>query len=222
MEVCSTQRTQAAKNMISRTTTLFAITCVFLLAGCATRRPVQQHAPLTQQDYMDLQSGWRVRVVTPILQSGGFLVKTEQAATADGTVELKTSDDFVGYQTDYYTVSQGDMHGQRIRFKSGEYTDRHGKKSKKTEPRLTLFDFPPNIRHIRILFLTRASHVEHDAAILGSTSADALDSLTKQVELSPDNCKTQAEGICVWVPLGVAVQPQKRNPENKKEWIPAL
>ena len=48
---------------------------VLLLAGCAAHR-LQVAAPAApgpiEPGYIDLEPGWRLRVVTPILESGGY------------------------------------------------------------------------------------------------------------------------------------------------------
>jgi len=88
---------------------------------------------------------------------------------------------------------------------------------------VSLFDFPETIRYVRLLFLTRVSDTEHDAAVLAASSLAALDALTSKVEANPSgNCTAQPEGICSWIPQGIAVQPQKRDPRNSRAWIPAL
>ena len=85
-----------------------------------------------------------------------------------------------------------------------------------------LFDLPESVRYVRLLFLTRVSQTEHDQAVLGSSSLADLDALQKRVEDNPpENCKIQPEGICSWVPAGIAVQPEKRTPASGKNWIPA-
>lgn len=43
------------------------------LGGCATHRLAPRPSPIARGPaYVDLEAGWRVRVVTPILRSGRF------------------------------------------------------------------------------------------------------------------------------------------------------
>jgi hypothetical protein len=108
-----------------------------------------------------------------------------------------------------------------VRFGSAEFTS-NGKSSKRSQPLVPLFDLPENVRYVRLLFLTRVSQTEHDQAILGSSSLADLDALRRKVEDSPaENCKVQPEGICSWVPAGIAVQPEKKTSSSGKTWIPA-
>jgi len=45
--------------------------------------------------YIDLEPGWRLRVVTPILKDGGYVVKTQGETVEPG---------FLGYEVSFYDV----------------------------------------------------------------------------------------------------------------------
>jgi hypothetical protein len=108
-----------------------------------------------------------------------------------------------------------------IRFETAEITN-DGKSTRRSQPMVPLFDLPENVRYVRLLFLTRASETEHDQAILGSSSSADLDLLKRNVEDNPaQNCKIQPQGVCTWVPSGIAVQPEKKADTRGKAWIPA-
>ena len=172
------------------------------------------------RSYVDLRPGWRIRVITPILKSGGFKVQTEQVKSSDGTIELKTGDGIVGYEVSYYTVNARESGGRAIRFTSAETRVRGGTPIRKLQPAFLLFDLPDASRYLRLVFLMRASRTEHDEAILGASSPSDLDVLTRRVESSPaENCKVQAEGVCSWVPEGIGVQIERRNGKN---WVPVV
>lgn len=190
-------------------------------AGCAVRKPRAGMDAFVDRSYVDLEPGWRVRVVTPILKSGKFKIQTEQVRAGEETGALTVGSDFVGYEIDYYDVlSAQSGNGVVVRFGSAEVMS-NGKSSTQSQPRVPLFDFPENFRHVRLLFLTRVSQTDHDQAILGSSSLADLDVLRQKVESSPaENCTVQPEGICAWVPGGIAVQPEKKANASSKAWIP--
>src|ERR1035438_4378404 len=90
----------------ARRTPTACLALASLLAACTARHT---HAPVAAvqpigPSYIDLEPGWRLRVVTPILKSGGYRLKlTAQTADA-GTVTLHAGDDFLGYEVAYYAV----------------------------------------------------------------------------------------------------------------------
>jgi len=45
---------------------------------------------------VDLQAGWRIRAVTPILKSGKYKPELKETAVAGSGVELSAGDDFIG------------------------------------------------------------------------------------------------------------------------------
>jgi hypothetical protein len=200
---------------------LLVVAMAICVTGCGVRKPHEEMGAFVDKSYIDLEPGWRVRVVTPVLRSGKFKMRPKEFHADGKTVALQTGGDFLGYETDYYAVSAQNGDGVVVRFGSAEFTS-NGKSSKRSQPLVPLFDLPENVRYVRLLFLTRVSQTEHDQAILGSPSLADLDALRKRVEDSPsENCKPQPEGICSWVPPGIAVQPEKRIPASGKKWIPA-
>ena len=198
---------------------LLAVTITATLGGCAHRTPQGNGAnPSISRGYVDLEPGWRVRVVTPIFKSGAFKGQTENVETSGSTVALKTTDDFVGFEVDYYAVNTPSGHEPVVEFSSAEVST-NGRRTKPSRPLVPLFNLPEGIHYARLLFLTRVSQTEHDQAILGASSLEALEVLTQKVEFRPaENCKMQPEGICSWVPSGISIQAEKK---TGKKWIPA-
>ncbi len=138
----------------------------------------------------------------------------------NGTVELKTSDDFVGYEIDHYSVAPRDGGGITVRFQSAEVHMNSGKPFNRPNPKLTLFQLSPDVRYIRLAFLTRVAPTEHDAVILASTSHENLEALTSRVEAKPSEaCTASPQETCSWVPEGVSVQLEKR---RGRKWVPAI
>lgn len=200
---------------------LLVVAMAICVTGCAVRKPHEEMGAFVDKSYIDLEPGWRIRVVTPVLRSGKFKMQPKEFHAEGTTVALQTGGDFLGYETDYYAVSARNGNGIAVRFGSAEFTS-NGKSSKRSQPLVPLFDLPENVRYVRLLFLTRVSQTEHDQAILASSSLADLDALQRRVEDSPaENCKIQPEGICSWVPPGIAIQPEKRIAASDKKWIPA-
>jgi len=202
-------------------TMLLGIVATIFVAGCAVRKPHEDVNAFVDKSYVDLEPGWRVRVVIPILSSGKFKMQSEQFQGEDKIGELKAGSDFLGYETDYYAVTAQDGNGVAIRFDTAAVMN-DGKSTQRSQPMVPLFDLPENIRYVRLLFLTRASETEHDQAILGSSSLADLDLLKREVEDSPaQKLQVQPQGVCTWVPAGIAVQPEKKASANGGVWIPA-
>ncbi len=83
------------------------------LTGCADRTIQSAPEALVERSYVDLQPGWLVRVITPILKSGNFKVQLHETAGSGNSRVLTTGDDFLGFETSYYAVKaheQGPRH----------------------------------------------------------------------------------------------------------------
>jgi hypothetical protein len=170
---------------------------------------------------VDLQPGWRIRVVTPVLKSGRYVADFKQTSSTSAAVELSAGDDFVGYETSYYRVSRAAQSGVYIEFMSSTVTI-EGKESQKSQPIVRLFRIPREAQHVRLIFLTRVSRADHDQAILGAAKSDELDRLTELVEADAANCRPQPDNAyCEWIPEGIAVRAEKPDPAHRRNWIPA-
>lgn len=124
------------------------------------------------------------------------------------TIELKASDDLLGYEEDFYEVRQAQA-GVTIRFKSATAHMTDGASAKRNVPVTSLLQIPDDAHFIRVLFLTRESRADYDGAILAASSPADLDSLTRSVEAEPRQaCMSHNQSICRWIPLGISVQPQ--------------
>jgi hypothetical protein len=198
----------------------FAI--IATVSGCIHRQPPEPATVSNERAFVDLQAGWRIRVVTPMLKSGTIKAQTQELRSSNGTVSLKISNDFEGYETDFYSARAQAKAGIDVQFVSAEVTDINGKKTTKSQPIVPLFIFPRGIEHVRLLFLTRVSQAEHNEAIIGAASLAELEQLTQRVAANPDDdCGNSTNEVCSWVPEGISVQPEKK-PNKSKEWIPAL
>lgn len=142
-----------------------------------------------------------------------------EALEGSGTA-VKVGKDFVGYEIAYYSIKAAPTGGVSIRFSSAEAV-RSGQPAKESQPLLPLFNLRSRFTYVRLLFFARVTRADHNQGILAAASPQSLNELTQSVEANPDeNCRTYGNFSCLWVPAGVAAQPEKRDPANPKEWIP--
>jgi hypothetical protein len=171
---------------------------------------------------VDLQPGWRIRVVTPVLKSGRYAPDFKTMPSSSGATELSAADELVGYEASYYRVIPAARSGVSIEFKSSTVSI-GAKESQNQQPVVLLFQMPKAARHVRLVFLVRVSHADHNQAILAASELDELDRLTKEVEADPaTNCKSRDASYCEWVPEGITVRAEKIDPAHRKNWIPAF
>jgi hypothetical protein len=198
------------------------IACL-LLGACVRRLPIPTETPQKSGDtldYTDLRAGWRVRVVVPILRSGGYIVPMTTQAEGN-TISVYAGKDFIGYETDYYAVKSVNNSGEKIVLR-GATAVVQGKKSERTAPALQLFNFPPNLRFVRIVYLVRESKSDHDMVLLAAADESTLYKQTVAVMSSgSQTCKSSADQMCVRVPAGIGlVLEKKMRVAGRNQWIP--
>ena len=130
---------------------LSAVVCVLTVACGNTKVPVAATTPKPPAGtYIDLEPSWRLRVITPLVAGGGYVVKTVPAQEQGNTIKFKTGQDFLGYETAYYDVRQG----LNVRFANAQVT--RGKVDSATQARASpLPDGPWNEAHAARLPRTR-------------------------------------------------------------------
>lgn len=210
-----------------------------MVASCHERpRVATPTTPVSfaSREWVDLKPGWRVRVVTPVLSSGGYLVKTESPARqsagrgrvdADtsrptaGEITLSAGADFIGYEVALYAVKPRRGGGVSVRFDSAE-VHKQGQVTRSRQPIQPLFRLPGSTRWVRILHLARGSR-DYDSAILAATRSDTLDGLTRQVQSDPSACKADGSVFCSWIPHGIAAIPEsRRDGQAQGDWMSAF
>jgi hypothetical protein len=197
-----------------------ALAC--LLTGCAARKVAVHPSAVDRAEYIDLQPGWRLRVVTPVLKSGGFQLQPAGQQFSGSTITLSAGADFLGYELAYYAVRSRNGAGVRVEFSSAEIT-KEGQVSAQSRPLAPLFQLPRSARYVRLIFLTRISRADHDMAVVAARESQALDALTRRVLADPASaCTTETLTYCAWIPKGIAVAPeQRRVTDGVGQWVPA-
>jgi hypothetical protein len=152
------------------------------------------------------------------LRSGRYNgVNKEQSA---GNDVRASSDDFLGYERSYYSVEPGEGQTVKIVFRSAEVWQ-NGKFNRRPRTSLPLFDPIADASYVRLIFFARLTNADHNMAVAAAYYLTALDAITRGV-ISSAVCGTASGGICIWVPAGVAVIPEKRLMVNgKRQWAPA-
>lgn len=194
-----------------------ALTCA--LTGCAALhapRPVDAVQPIGPS-FIDLEPGWRLRVVTPLLRSGGYVLKSNGETSSANTVTISAGADFLGYEVAYYAVSRNG-----VSFGSAE-TTKDGHTVPQAEPVARLFQLPRGIRRVRLIYLVRVSQADHDMAVAAAKNMEDLQDLTQRVQADPANaCRVAGSTFCAWIPRGIAVAPQvQRKSGGAVDWVPA-
>ena len=206
-----------------------------LLSGCVTRAGrsllpdppalAPMHAVIPEpalnefardSDYVDLRAGERLCVITPLLKSGGYEVKSAVQEVGGNTVTLLAAD-LEGYETAYYSVRTRQGGGVRIEFSAAEVT-KDGATVPQPRPSAFRFEVPPAARLVRLLYLVRVSRADHDMAVISADEERALGALTDAVRARPEACRSEAHAFCSWVPRGIAVRPEQQ--DGAGGWVP--
>jgi hypothetical protein len=187
------------------------LTLLFALIGCApkaVRVPIaidSAHTP--NKDYLDLVPGSRLRVVVPLLKSGGFQVASDNALPAGGSTMVLSAQDLAGYQVSFYAIEDRGKGRVRLSFTSAQTTKDGKTVVEQTAPELP-FPLPVKVRHIRLVYLVRRSQVDHNMAIAAAKNIDALNRFTERLRHDPAICRDHDAISCTWVPSGIAVRPE--------------
>ena len=195
------------------------------LLSCTSRTVRVPFAALlasTSNAYINIQTGWRLTVVTPIVRSGGYVLKSLDVQTDGNAVALSAGTDLIGYEVAHY-IAKGQKVGRvRIVFSSARVT-----RDDQTEPQLRpivpLFQMAGRSTYLRLIYLVRVSRADHNMAVVAATRVDALDAATRQVQANPiEGCKVDRYASCSWVPEGIAVRPEVlKTVGGIEQWVDA-
>lgn len=188
------------------------LVCVGVLAttaACSHRTvavPAASNAAVPDNSYIDLQPGWTLRIVVPLLKSGGTYPADSVVRTNGNTLTIR-SGDLIGYEASIYSV-EGKGKGVQIDFASAEVT-RAGKTTAEPSAPALPFQLPRRARHIRLIYLVRISQADHNMAIVAANRLEALNAFTARFKADPKICTVTHEIACYWIPAGVAVRPEQ-------------
>jgi hypothetical protein len=204
---------------------------LILVASCS-HRSSQPSLPARSSEpssYIDLEPGWRISVITPLTRSGVFTPQRRNSGEvkdSDGglTMTLQADSDLIGYERSYYQVEalrrRNHRGGIRVKFAEAQNVI-DGKLTPSSKPRVPLFVLPDKTRYVRLLYLVRSSDSDHNMAVLAASTPEHLQALTGKVQHSPlQACTLDQTHICVWVPAGIAVRPEKHLAASDN-WVPA-
>ena len=144
-------------------------------------------------------------MVIPTLKSGGYILPSLVAEGSGNTTDIN-GEDFVGYEKADYKVVPRRENGHVIQLIQCEVWANNKKKACRA-PSLDLFKQLQNARYLRMVYLTRVSRADHDAAIIASNDQQTLDSLTRMVTNQAE-CSSTGTGTCTMIPKGISVNPE--------------
>ncbi len=162
----------------------------------------------SDNSYVDLQPGWTLRIVLPLLNSGKISSDLIAQEVKGNTISL-SAPDVAGYSMSHYTVNGKQGVGVRLRFVSAEET-RNGETIQTMSPPALPFELPRKTGNVRLIYLVRVSQADHNMAIAASKSIEALNAFTKRLREDPSVCHINPDVFCSWVPAGIAVRPETR------------
>jgi hypothetical protein len=116
---------------------------------------------------INLEPGFRLKVVAPLLQPGLKEVKLAQSPNAAGGPLSFTAEGLDGYETAYYAVKARDGGGVEFILDSVEQ-NRMNVITHPDTPVGFRFQLAPEARYFRLMFLRRASLADRDISLLGA------------------------------------------------------
>jgi hypothetical protein len=184
-----------------------ATLALLMCLGCSRHNihtPQAVNASALDNSYTDLKGGCRLSILIPLTKSGAIR-PTLSAQQNDGSTISLSAADLAGYEMAYYTISERQNGAVRLKFMSAEIT-KEGKTAPEPNPPTLPFALPRRSEHIRLIYLVRASQIDHNMAIIASKHLDALNTFTKELKQDPGICARNEEIVCSWVPAGIAVR----------------
>lgn len=163
-------------------------------------------ALVRENDYVDLTPGTNLRIVVPVLKSGGYKPTDLAEQTENRTITV-SSGDVIGYVVSNYAVKGRRDGNVRLHFVSAE-TTMNGRTLPEVNAPALPFQLPRGTEHVRLIYLVRVSQSDHNMAIVASKHLEALNTLTERLRQDPNACQSSGEVTCSWIPAGIAVRPE--------------
>ena len=209
----------------SKSVSLGLILIAVSFGGCHRQKLMTAAAPgslVPVRTFLDLQPGWRLTLMTPMRRDsatdpwryGQPSVKTETTNGLNVTISVDLNSQF-GFERTFYAVQVKGLAWQE------SMRNLEGKEERALEPILKIFPKPGKTQRLRLLFLTRASDLNYNTALLSAPNPIAMEAFTIAVRANPDQaCQPGKAQTCIWIPPGVASRPEK--PSTNGDFIPAL
>lgn len=178
------------------------------LAGCAHHalRPVSVAGTANDNSFMDLDASWRLRILVPLVSSGGVPPATDSVREEGGSIVITTRN-LAGYELFFYDAEARSRGKVQLRFAFAEITKDGQTVPDPSEPALP-FPLPPKPAHIRLMYLIRSSRSDHNMAIAAAKDMKSLEAFTAAFKVNSRVCDSVGNVFCSWVPVGVAVRPE--------------
>ena len=205
----------------SKSVSLGLILIAVSFGGCHRQKFSPAAAPgslVPVRSFLDLQPGWRLSLVTPLRRDsatdswryGQPNIKTETTNGLNVTISVNPDSQFGFERTVYAVLPKGLAWQESVR-------TLEGKEERSLEPILKLFPQPARTQTLRLLFLTRASDLNYNTALLSAPNPGAMEAFTAAVRANPEQACRQN---CIWIPPGVAARPEKPSPNGG--FVPAF
>jgi hypothetical protein len=137
-----------------------------------------RHGCYAQAGYVDLESGLRLRVTTPVVPEGEGL--KHETAGGDVATGLTVRSNALGWETAYYDVKgQGPGSAVELTFVLGEQVI-EGERSELDAPLRSKLDLPATPAHLRLYFLSRRSADDRDITLLSSREPIAGENIAER------------------------------------------
>ncbi len=180
---------------------------LFAAIGCsrkAVQVPVAVAGSPSDNSYMDLTPGERLRILVPVLKAGANQIAAASEHREDQIIVLSAAN-LAGYEVSYYSI-EGKGNGKvQLKFVSAEKTIDGITTREGSAPRLP-FPLPVRTQHVRLIYLVRRSQSDHNMAIAAAKNLEALNIFTERLKDDPTVCKQKGGIFCAWVPAGMAVR----------------
>ena len=165
------------------------------------------HASDVETGYVDLGPENRLQVDSPILREGTppDAPVIESAKITGLTVEVKTSANFLGFETAWYAIRPKPAGtGFSIVPISAE---RHiqGTVTPAPAPAANYLHFPPEASFYRLFY--KAEQGTMKIMVISGATREELDGRTQAIAADPGACERFTREICILIPKGVALNP---------------
>ena len=178
------------------------VVLVVTLVSCQRAKPPVP-APVSDNTYLDVLAGWRIRVVAPVLKDPSQPV---------------VSANVKGVETQYYAL-RGSRRQVRVKFLRATVTI-DGKTEDEPQPLKNYFPLPAGALEVRLIYLARSTEAPHDMAVVFARRSSLLEELSKQVIHDPHSCDAAPSG-CLWIPVAVAaIAEHRQSPADLNSWQP--